>query len=259
MEKEIGACAGAFFKGYAECKEHTKRYMADSPWMRKQFLTDKLLTAIENDRAEEAKRVKDMLRNKAQKKEWEGIKQTMDIGGSGAVTEVDKPIKGEEAIHCDTEETVMEALGDEISKRFERANSAPICQGALFDLLGHGANTETAEKILDSTFDPPKGTDGPTVILLEKITRIWKKMGEREVTIAVSKEDFQHYWKRAKERTSSSYSGIHFGHYKAAAHSDLLSKTHALKLSLITVTGEAPERWARGLLVNTSEQTRQWE
>ena len=137
------------------------------PLDEKKNLTDTLLAAIENDRAEEAKRVRDMLRNKAQKKEWGRIKQTMDTGGYGLVTEVNKPIECEEAIHHDTEETVVEALGDEISKRCERANSEPICQGALFNLLGDGANTETAEKILDGTFGPPEGTDGPTVILLE--------------------------------------------------------------------------------------------
>ena len=170
--------------------------------------------------------MRDMLRNKAQKKEWGGIKRTMDTCRSGAVTEVDNPIEGEEAIHCHTEETVEETLREEISKRFERANSAPICQGALFNLLGYGANTETAEKILDGTFDPPKGTDGPTVILLEEIAQIWKKMGEGEVTIAVSKEDFHHYWKIAKERTSLSYSGIHFGHYKATSHSCYETVSH---------------------------------
>ena len=74
-------------------------------------------------------------------------------------------------------------------------------------------------------------------------------MGNGEVKIVITQEDYQHYWKRAKERTASSYSGIHYGHYKSAAHSDYLSRTHALKLSLITATGEAPERWARGLSV----------
>ena len=95
---------------------------------------------------EEAKRVKDMLRNEAQKKERGGIKRTMGTGGSGAVMEVDKPVEGEKAIHCDTEETVVESQGDEISKRFDRAKSAPICQGALYDLLGYGAKWRQRKK-----------------------------------------------------------------------------------------------------------------
>jgi hypothetical protein len=70
-------------KGYAACKERTKLYMADSPWMRKKFLTDKLMEAIESDRVEEAKIVKDLLRNEAQKKTWGGIHRTMGKSGGG--------------------------------------------------------------------------------------------------------------------------------------------------------------------------------
>ena len=242
LEKEIGFTAKELYRGYKDCKEQTKRYMAESPWMRKQFLTDKLLAAIDSDRTEEAKRVKDMLRNEAQKKEWAGIKRSMGNGGSGAVTEVDKPLEDGSSEQCTTKETVEEAIGLEIKQRFNRADIAPICQGALFDLLGYGANTVTAVKILEGTFVPPIDTDGPTVTLLEEIAKIWKEMGKGEVDIVVTEEDFQHYWRRVKERTSSSYSGLHFGHYKAAAHSDYLSRIHALKVSLITESGESPER-----------------
>ena len=52
-----------------------------------------------------------------------------------------------------------------------------------------------------------------------------------------------------KERTSSSYSGRHFGHYKAAAHSEYPSEVHVRTLSLITNIGAAPERWSRDLSI----------
>ena len=74
-------------------------------------------------------------------------------------------------------------------------------------------------------------------------------MGAGEINITVSAEDFQHYWRRMKKRTSSSISGVHFCHYKAAGHSDFLSEMHALKLSIITKTGSAPKRRGRGLSV----------
>ena len=102
---------------------------------------------------------------------------------------------------------------------------------------------------MEGTCLPPPGTTPTTIIILDEIARIWAKMGEGEVDIVVSVEDFQHYWKRAKEKTASSFSGLHFGHYKAIAHSDILSKVHALNLTLISKTGSAPDRWARGLSV----------
>jgi len=78
-------------------------------------------------------------------------------------------------------------------------------------------------EILEGRFIPPEGTDGPTCMILEEIARIWKRSEAGEVDIVITQDDFQHYWKRANERTSSSYSGLHFGHYKAAAFSDKLS------------------------------------
>ena len=54
---------------------------------------------------------------------------------------------------------------------------------------------------------------------------------------------------KAKEDTSSSESGIHFGHYKAGAQSISISHFHALKTSLALKRGIALTRWSRGLLV----------
>jgi len=40
-------------------------------------------------------------------------------------------------------------------------------------------------------FVPPPGTDGPTLIILEEIARIWKKLGDGEVNIIITQEDYQ--------------------------------------------------------------------
>ena len=74
-------------------------------------------------------------------------------------------------------------------------------------------------------------------------------MGDGEVTIIITKEDFQNYWKRAKERTASSFAGRHFEHYTAASHSDFLSEVHARHIVLITKIGATPKRWSNGLSV----------
>ena len=103
--------------------------------------------------------------------------------------------------------------------------------------------------ILEGKFDCSLVEGTPTGEILKEIAVIWKMVGNGKVDIFITKEDFQHFWKRAKERTSSSRSGQHIGHYKAAALSDYLSEVHALKLSLISKTGSPPERWARGLSV----------
>ena len=56
-------------------------------------------------------------------------------------------------------------------------------------------------------------------------------------------------WKKAKEEISSSYSGLHFGHYKAGTASRYVSHFHALKATLIMHHGLVLERWLQGLSV----------
>jgi hypothetical protein len=84
---------------------------------------------------------------------------------------------------------------------------------------------------------------------LKEIARIWRLTSNGEISIIITKEEFQHYWRRVKHHTASSFSGRHFGHYAVVAHSDLLSEGHARHLVLITRTGAAPKRWSKGLSV----------
>jgi hypothetical protein len=52
-----------------------------------------------------------------------------------------------------------------------------------------------------------------------------------------------------KEDTSSSPSGLHFGHYIAGADWDYISQFHALRVSLALKKGVALEQWVTGLSV----------
>jgi uncharacterized protein (UPF0332 family) len=65
----------------------------------------------------------------------------------------------------------------------------------------------------------------------------------------MTKEDYKAHWKRAKEETSSSCSGLHFGHYIAGIDLDYVSHFHALKATLLLHHGQVLKRWVQGLLV----------
>ena len=239
----------ALVEEFRACKEETKRHLAQSPWMRRQFLTDKLREALQKHDSEEAQRVKDILRNENQARQWAGIRRGLNQKRTGAFSTVEVPQPKGPPIKCTVKEDVEAAIHEEIDVRFGRADSAPICRGPLFDLLGYTADTDAAVEILQGTFKPPEGTSEGTKIILREIARIWQLLEAKEIDIRITQEDFRYYWSRAKERTSSSRSGRHFGHYCAAAFSSKLSKLHALHLSIITRTGCAPDRWAQGLSV----------
>ena len=69
------------------------------------------------------------------------------------------------------------------------------------------------------------------------------------VETAISHKDFQEYWNRSKEKTSSSISGLHFGHWKAAIKSAELSEIHSLYTEIAISSGYAPLRWMKALTV----------
>ena len=44
----------------------------------------------------------------------------------------------------------------------------------------------------------------------------------RYISSKIKREDFKKYWRKAKEKTSSSVSGIYFGYYKGETESEKL-------------------------------------
>jgi hypothetical protein len=65
----------------------------------------------------------------------------------------------------------------------------------------------------------------------------------------VTTEDFHSFWNTAKESTSSSKSGRHFGHYKAACSDPLLVSLHVRNINLASTRGMPLPRWKQGVTV----------
>ena len=65
----------------------------------------------------------------------------------------------------------------------------------------------------------------------------------------VTLDEYKFYWKKVKERIASSYSGLHVGHYKAAAYNDSLATLHCVKLNEMARRGLPLKRWGRGVTV----------
>jgi hypothetical protein len=67
--------------------------------------------------------------------------------------------------------------------------------------------------------------------------------------IIITPEDFKRFWQKLSEFTSSSMSGVHYGHYKAAIKDELSTEIMAQQLTVIARSGIPPESWSIGLQV----------
>jgi hypothetical protein len=74
-------------------------------------------------------------------------------------------------------------------------------------------------------------------------------LGSEGIDTTISVSDFQGFWQRANENKSSSFSGGHYGHYKAASFDKHLSAFHAAKLTACARKGVVLSRWTVGLTV----------
>ena len=97
--------------------------------------------------------------------------------------------------------------------------------------------------IVDETYEIPPELDEATKFILQEIGEMGKKTklcDGHEIIIAT--EDFQTFWKRVSEWTTSSPSPIHYGHYKAVVKSEILSKNTAQQLTVRARSDVAPLR-----------------
>ena len=103
---------------------------------------------------------------------------------------------------------------------------------------------------MTGTIPIPQDIDEHTRIVIEEMQRLWSAENQEHFeAFAISNEDYRHFWKRINENTSSSISGLHFGLYKAAARSDIITSFLADKISVTGSYGCPPTRWSCGLQV----------
>ncbi len=93
-------------------------------------------------------------------------------------------------------------------------------------------------------------TDWYTKVILQEARKIYNKLPNGEVSDFISRDEYKQYWRYVvKEKTQSSASGVHFGHYKASSYDNNLSTLESAKLSLAAATGITLARWGTGITV----------
>ncbi len=95
----------------------------------------------------------------------------------------------------------------------------------------------------------PDHVSNATALLIEEIGKIGFQIARGVVRLAVTPEEFREFWRQIPEKTSSSASRAHFGHYKTSSKYDWLCSFFSHKLSYVSRTGSAPARWGIGLTV----------
>ena len=232
------------------CKDKCHFFRKHGHRYRRQHLHDRLRAAQNRRDAEAEQSILQIIEREKQRSLWRRLNYSMFKQKGRSVRSVKVPIDGGGVMEFEGQRDVETAIWSEVhKKRFHLAEEAPICQGRLRGEFGYNAVTPSAAAVLAGTYVFPPDFHQATKELMQEIARIRSIIPEDSVECIIKKEAWQYRWSKAREATSSSESGLHFGHYMAGVESDTISHFHALKASIALFRGVSLSRWSRGLSV----------
>jgi len=145
-----------------------------------------------------------------------------------------------------SQQEVEQHLSEALALRFQLTAHSPFLTDPLRYDLGLLGTSPASQAILQGTYICPAGMDLYTQQLLSIL-----KLPQQTTPVSsvLSCTDFINHWRKSKERTSSSYSGLHYGHYKASIDNPRISEFHALFTEMAFNHGYSPSHWQSSLQV----------
>ncbi len=99
------------------------------------------------------------------------------------------------------------------------------------------------------SYEYPPDFDKAKREIFDECAKIWLAIPVDLVATTITPEARQSHWLKADEKTFSSFSGHHFGHYIAGLRSDHVTVLHAFVASLVTNRGMVLDRWSKDISV----------
>jgi hypothetical protein len=232
------------------CENKCQQLKRTGWFARRKFLRERSAAAMVKEDFDTANKILAIIQREKDRRFWGGLRFAMGKkrGKSVSMVQVEQP-DGTLSEHS-TQAAVEETIFNEIHRRrFFLAEDAPICKGEIRELFGYQSLTATAQSILNGTYSYSPTFEGATKALCQACTRMRSTIPRNSVSPIIRHKEWSDGWRRAWEDTSSSESGLHFGHYKAGALSPLISHLHALKASVLMINGISIDRWSQGLSV----------
>jgi hypothetical protein len=215
-----------------------------APGLRGVHLRDCLIKAEEKGDKKKVKAIKQKIDGEHTRKMWYIISRATKGPRSPAVLKVERIINGRK-VCLEEEEGVVSAIQEETEVRFTLAHSAPISKTLLGEKLRYLSDEAIALDIILNRYEIPDDMDEATALILREIGKMGMKIvtGDGR-TLVVTPSDFKRFWRRVREYTSSSASGLHYSHYKAATHSEMITRVLAKQITVIVKSGVPPDRWS---------------
>jgi len=209
----------------------------NAPSLRDKHLKWHLTLAYKREDEAAVQEINRIRRNEAQKRRQQTINRAIKDLKERAVLQVDIPTQtGTRTL--DTQQEVEHHVQQNLQQRFSLGKRAPFNRGQLLEDFGTLGDTDAVTQLFQGTYNSHPNIDQATADYLSEATRIQKEIATLPPpTTEVTPEEYISFWSKAKEKTSSSKSGRHFGHYKAISSDPDLVALHLTSINHAAMRG----------------------
>jgi len=147
--------------------------------------------------------------------------------------------------HCEfhQKDELEKACLEEAGRRFTQAQYTPLLSPPLLQIFGECGNAKEVTRVLSGTFISPIPCDGFANRFLASVAKTPQVVD----CIMRTAAEYCNGWRKVRETTSSSVSGIHFGHYIAGTFNPEIMVINAALADIPLQTGFSYQRWQTGL------------
>ncbi len=175
-----------------------------------------------------------IIQQERQRAFWRRLNYVTGKKWTRSATSIQVPEPSGLVTELNTQEPVEDVIFSEVhGSRYTLANKAPVCNGRLFKDFGYLANTPASKVVLDGTYLPLLDSDTAMKELFDEIAAIRRIIPKDSISPVITPAQWKRYWEAVNEETSSSESGLHFGHYIVGCKSDIIAHYHAARVTVI--------------------------
>jgi len=151
---------------------------------------------------------------------------------------------------------IWEALLNNGRAHFSQATDTPFVTGPVANLIGPYNFNEHAQDILNGTFNIDSITDDIELRDVVKAMRYDDPSNPPNIDCSISIEQLKQGFKDTNESTSSSPTGLHYGHWKSLLHDDDLFLPYGLMIIFAGKFGIPPLTVGRSCTTHHRERPR---
>jgi hypothetical protein len=202
-------------------KETQKRLFQEHYELRAEYLKEKQTESSDAGEEAKAQEIQQLQRREELRKDYRELRAIFHPDRSSGIShlEIHDPATG--AVTKITDPTDIEStLIDRNIQHFGQAQGTPFTTGQLQELLGYEGDGAIMEGIVNGELPAQLANNGDdAMILIRKLSS-----GGRLPTICadITVDEFKAAFRKWSEKTSTSPSGRHLGHYKVLLHTDAI-------------------------------------